>query len=348
MGNLIVGGDFGNGESTIVWRDGRGVQKETIPSYVGTGDYAGLEQLRGAVEAGGGGDEITLGGISSFVGALALEQSADATTARLSPSRYYDGHTLKLFLALAARRLPNDAKVRLFTGVPLHLLTDEMKARIRQMFCGTHVYSYRGDARRLVVEACAIGVEGGMVLHDHAHREVDQAVVDIGSGTTDPFWAKGRTPIKDRCVNYRAGVDKVGDLIRQSVQQRYDRDLEPRELDAVLRHYADPKHNAMPELWAGGRPLAINGIGDEAREQVGAELVRHLGRIWPADGKGKIARSAAVVRLIGGGAYFFRDQLAEAIPHLEVPKAPELQNALAYLTVGLAASEDAWRRNRGA
>jgi hypothetical protein len=65
------------------------------------------------------------------------------------------------------------------------------------------------------------------------------------------------------------------------------------------------------------------------------------------DADGQVASSAAHARLIGGGAYYIKPFLRQAIGHLVVPDAPERANALAYLAIGEAANEQAWARNRG-
>jgi hypothetical protein len=65
-----------------------------------------------------------------------------------------------------------------------------------------------------------------------------------------------------------------------------------------------------------------------------------------ASEQGKVAAEAAQVLYIGGGPYYFRDALKQIIPHLEVPRHPELANAQGYLAVGLQLPDTAWTRLR--
>jgi hypothetical protein len=349
MQTIILGGDFGNSETSVAYRKGRGVQHLTFPSYLGSGNYAELIRVRRG--AGGTGDleedEFALShrGANLFVGRLALEQARDATTGRGNAARYSNGHTLRLLLTACAKLFREDVTIRLITGLPVGLFSEEEKARVRASLCGTHTVVFNGRERTIVVEAVGVMMEGAAVLHDVALEAVNQCVIDIGGGSTDLFWANGRKPRYERCVGYGEGVEKIGEHLRASVQaiSGVGRRLSDDELRRVLRAYAE--RQSLPPLHTRGKPLTINGELEAAVRAVGEELSTFVGRAW-ADADG-VASSAAYARLIGGGAYYLKPILKGAIPHLSVPEHPERANAVAYLAIGEAASEEAWARNRG-
>jgi hypothetical protein len=170
-------------------------------------------------------------------------------------------------------------------------------------------------------------------------------VIDVGGGSTDLFWAVGRRPWYERCGGYSAGVEKIGELLNKKVLALpHGRRLTDEELRAVL--WAHASKQPPPRLHSHGRELVLNGEIGAACAAVGEELATFVRQQWE-DTDGQVASSAAHARLIGGGAYYVKPFLKQAIGHLVVVDAPERANALAYLAIGEAASEEAWARNRG-
>jgi hypothetical protein len=350
MQTVIIGGDFGNSETTVAVRTARGAHCLTFPSTIGSGDHDELLRVR----SGAGrlskldADEFTLAhrGAGLFVGRLALEQSRDATTGRGNTARYSSGHTLRLLLTACGKLFKEDVTVRLITGLPVSVYSAEEKARVQQSLIGTHEFVFNGKPRRVMVDAVGLMMEGAAVLYDVAADRVPQCVIDVGGGSTDLFWAVGRTPSYERCDGYPAGVEKIGEqLVKKVLALSGGRRLTPDEVRGVL--WAHATRQPLPQLYSRGRALHLNGEIGEAITAVGDELVTFVRQRWE-DADGQVASSAAHARLVGGGAYYVRELFRRAIPHLTVPDAPERANALAYLAIGEAAKEEAWQRNRGA
>jgi hypothetical protein len=167
----------------------------------------------------------------------------------------------------------------------------------------------------------------------------------VGGGSTDLFWAVGQRPWYERCGGYSAGVEKIGELLNKKVMALpHGRRLSNEELRAVL--WAHASKQPPPRLHSHGRELIVNGEIGAACAAVGEELATFVRQQWE-DADGQVASSAAHARLIGGGAYYVKPFLRQAIGHLVVVDTPERANALAYLAIGEAASEEAWARNRG-
>lgn len=344
---VILGFDPGNSESTLAWRSGAAVRHMTAPSFVGTGSLEELRRVRGG--AGGDGlqkDEIVLvhQGASYFIGRLALEEARDARAARNDISRYWNGHTLRLLLALAGQA-GISGSIRIMTGLPISAWTIENKRAIQRALVGTHAYTLNGRDRTLTIDAVGVMMEGAAALASHVIREAPHAVIDIGGRTTDLFWSHGTKPVTQFCHSENAGVEKIADALRQEILERYQRELRPHELRSILRAYVT--NDPMPTLYARGKELILNGSVSAAIGAASQQVLSYVAQEW-SDDRGVVAGAAAKVLLIGGGAYFFADALRAIIPHLEVVRSPELANALGYLAIGLNASEDAWARNRGA
>lgn len=343
---LILGFDPGNSETTLTWRSGAIVKHLTIPSFIGSGRMEELRRVRSATSGAGlQKDEIVLvhRGISYFIGQLAIEESRDASAARNDVSRYWNGHTLRLLLALAAQANISNT-VRVMTGLPVSAWTTENKRLIQRSLIGEHRYVVNGKERTLTIDAVGVMMEGAAVLASYPPADVPQAVIDIGGRTTDLFWSHGVRPVAQNCSAVEIGVERAADILRQETTEVYQRDLNPQETRAILRSHVTGE--APPRIFNRGKELVLNGSVGAAVSAVGGQIISYVTQQW-GDQRGATASEAARVILIGGGAYYFADALREAIPHIEVPRSPELANGLGYLAVGLSATEEAWARNRG-
>lgn len=343
---VVLGFDPGNSESTMTWRHGAASRHVTMPSFIGSGS---LEELR-RVRSGAGGeglqkDEIVLvhQGTSYYIGKLALEEARDARTARNDVSRYWNGHTLWLLLALAGQAGIN-GPVRIMTGLPISAWTPENKRAVQRALIGTHVYTLNGKDRSLTIDSVAVMMEGAAALAAYTLDNAPYGVIDIGGRTTDLFWSYGTKPVTQLCRSGNVGVEKITDALRQEVLERYQRELRPHELRSILR--AHVANDLPPALFARGKGLFLNGSVTAAIGAASQQVLSYVAQEW-SDDRGGVASDAARVLLIGGGAYFFADALRAIIPHIEVVRAPELANAQGYLAIGSYVSEEAWARNRG-
>ena len=104
-GAILFGLDAGNSEATGVIGGSGNSRILTIPAEIGAGQQRELERVRGGAGTKGrlasGEYVLEVDGASFFVGRLALEQSAEASSARGDVSRYWSGHTLRLLMVLA-------------------------------------------------------------------------------------------------------------------------------------------------------------------------------------------------------------------------------------------------------
>jgi len=101
---IVFGLDPGNSEATgVVAPNGKG-SLLTIPSDIGAGSLRELTRIRGGsgqqVRLDPGEYSLEVAGSSAFVGTLAMEQSANASTARGDVSRYWVRRVTQLCIAL--------------------------------------------------------------------------------------------------------------------------------------------------------------------------------------------------------------------------------------------------------
>jgi Actin like proteins N terminal domain len=231
MADLIVFGlDPGNSEATgTVAPSGKG-SVLTIPSDIGTGSLRELTRIRGGsgqqVRLDSGECVLEVAGSSAFVGTLALEQSANASTARGDVSRYWSGHTLRLLMVLAGTPIKEPTfTLRIVTDLPVTVWDHESTVpQVQQSLCGTHSFALNGQPRRMSVEAVMVVMEGAGALAVHGLADdVPQAVIDIGGRTTELFWAQGQRPVLPRCTGFDRGVGDVGDALAAWFLTQYGR-----------------------------------------------------------------------------------------------------------------------------
>ena len=339
--------DAGNSETTFVAPRGRVI---TIPSFIGSGSLEELQRIRGGIGTTTLRDDefvLEYQNRSYFIGRLAVEESLDATSARGNINRYWDGHTLKLLLVLAgaAFRSPH-LTMRLITGLPVQVWSAEAKEKVRQRLIGTHSYKLNGEERRLTIDNVVVVMEGAGALALYGTDEqVFQGVIDVGGRTTDLFMAEGQRPIKPRCVGTDRGVEKVGDILKELVEQKYGRALLPNEIRDILRAYVEHRpHRPIP---VDGVRITLDGEVADIVGSVADEISAFVSEAWRSGEHGKVAAMADQVLLIGGGAYYFAPRLRNLITHLKVPQQPEIANAKGYLAIGLQITDELWTRTAG-
>ena len=345
----VVGLDAGNSEATLTFVPGKAGSALTLPSYVGSGNLVELLRIRsgaGAEKLESGEYVLELGGRSTFVGQLAIEQSRDATAARGDVSRYWNGHTLRLLCTLVGAALKGDMALRVVTGLPVSVWSKAAAKQVQQALIGEHRFVLNGKARRIVVEGVMVLMEGaGALAKEGSGEDVPQAVIDVGGRTTDLFWTQGMRPQQERCKAAPIGIEKAGDLLCSGFQQRYGRELRRVELRGVFRALASGQ--PLPPLFVDGKRVDVLSDARAAIAAVGEEIASYVAASWNSGESGKVASDAARVLLVGGGAHYIAPQLKAIIPHIETPKHPELANAQGYLGVGMQVPEAAWQKLRG-
>jgi Actin like proteins N terminal domain len=348
-GAIVFGLDAGNSEATGVIGLGGNSRILTIPAEIGAGQLRDLQRIRGGAGAQGhlalGEYVLEIDGASCFVGRLALEQSAEASSARGDVARYWGGHTLRLLMVLAGALIKQPSfTLRVVSGLPITVWDMASTVpRVQQSLCGTHTFQLNGRARVMSVEAVLVVMEGAGALALHGvGDDVPQAVIDTGGRTTNLFWAQGQRPLLPRCAGFSRGVGDVGDVLAAWFLDHYGRELSPVERRDILWSAAQRKpHRA---IFVDGQPVELALEIQRMITQVGMEIRSQVNRIWRSSEQGKVAAEAAHLLYVGGGAYYFAPLLRESIPALVVPKHPEVANAEGYLALGLQLPERVWAR----
>ena len=156
---IVFGLDAGNSEATGVIGGGGNSRMLTISAEIGAGQLRDLQRIRGGAGARSrltsGEYVLEVDGASYFVGRLALEQSAEASSARGDVARYWSGHTLRLLMVLAGALIKEPSfTLRVVTGLPISVWDMATTVpRVQHTLCGTHRFELNGHARVMRVEA---------------------------------------------------------------------------------------------------------------------------------------------------------------------------------------------------
>ena len=219
--------------------------------------------------------------MSTFVGNLALQQSADADSGRGDVARYWSGHTKRLLLTLAGATIRERRfTLRVVTGLPVTVWAPETKQRVQQALVGVHRFTLNGVEREATVEGVAVMMEGAGALAVVGSAEpVPQAVIDAGGRTTDLFWAEGQRPVLPRCAGTALGVERISDQLRGQFAREYGRELTSAELRSILRSYAAGKEppDDLRRWPAGTSERRGEGAGDERGRRDRLVRLSHVG-----------------------------------------------------------------------
>lgn len=337
------GHDFGNSETCGVLFD-RGMQCSiTLPSATALGSLYDLLQKRSAMSESysSTADALKSGeyvlehdGNELFLGDLALKQSKTATAARGDISRYWSSRSLHLLLAASGAMIKEtEYQLCVVTGLPVETFGNvDIRRKVRAALEGEHRFTLNGRKRLAQVKVMKVIMEGaGALIAYGTSDEIAQGCIDIGGRTTDLFVAEGQSPALHLCGGKEVGVEAASDLLSNRFQARYHRSLKPSETRDLL--HAHVNHRTYPAIYANGHQIDASELRhwlETALSTIGNEIASFVSTIWNTSESGEVGSDIASIVLVGGGAYYFGEAVGRRIPHVTIPQAPELANAIGY------------------
>lgn len=342
------GHDFGNTEIGGVVSVNGEARTQTLPTALARIDAKRLDSLNYEFKADdhmiritGSDDDYTYA-----VGLLTMRQAAqDAWNGRNDIHRYTSKHSLRAMLVNAGS-LISDREFGLYvvTGLPAetYIKNTSMRADIKKALDGSYRFTLDNGAtwRIAHVEVATVVMEGAGALIYHGKQQNGEAktsgVIDVGGRTTDLYAAAANVPQTDLCKGKALGVEAAANLLRDRFADENEgyelSDLETRE---ILRAYVSGSHN-YPAITVYGRevnPFDIETLTKQAVSKIGQEIVSFVSSAWRQNERGSIAINMSPVLMIGGGVYYFYNDLKARIPHLVSVHNPVFANALGYRTL---------------
>lgn len=330
-----VAADIGNARAVVLVRpDGETVPTATLMPAVRSliGAFSWEVFASRSLPAGAWGklrsDDhiIERDGNERFLGRLAVDRSAAASSGRGSDARYHDGTTLDFILAGVAASLPQAARIniRLTTLLPISLW--HLAPKVTEALKGTHAFRYNGRDIRLTIQSVQV------------RREAEAAYAGLEGDTS------GRVLIVDiggRTVNlalFNAGEYRSGATLELGVEAALD-NLDKALIGRGGRALTLAERGELLTALVSGLPYGY--IIDGKKDQIEQEARRQFDATAHAlvqEASSKIPGGPSMVQrlvLIGGGAYpaFFGAAIKRALPLAQISTMPELANAYAAMGV---------------
>lgn len=264
-------------------------------------------------------------GVERFVGRLAVEHIAAASSGRGSDARYHDGTTLDFILAGIAAALPGASKItaRLTTMLPVSLW--HLAPKAVDALRGKHTYTYNGREMAVTIASVAVKREGEAAFASLEGDTSGPVVVIDGGGRTvnialfrDGQYRDGRT--------LELGVQAALDNLDKALIGRGLRTLtlaERGELESALIN------GQSYSIIVAGVAHAITPLARAQLDETARALVQEVYRCVPLD-------MARRVVFVGGAAHgaLFGATVKAQIPRCELTGLRELANA--YGAMGAA------------
>lgn len=345
------GHDFGNTETTGVTQTRNGERTLTLSSALYRGSYDDLMRIVGATSTNDG--EISILNPGShvikfrdvqdhnerelFIGDLAVKQSGNTTmdvlTGRGQMQRYWDYRSLALLLVTSGTLIPDgEYGLTVVTNIPVASHTDINTRRVKVALEGHHEFTLDGKKRCAHVTVKKTIMEGASanILYGDGKRKI--GVIDIGGRTTDVYMVDGLTPVQDLCKSFDVGVETVSDRIKDRFEADFDFPISVQDTRALMREYIGAKrYQDIPSVYNSGRhDSVVERMAYQVMREVGQDITNRIRGVWNQSFKsGAVAGDVSAIITIGGGAYFFKDELAEMFGarRLMVPSHPERINA---------------------
>lgn len=188
-----VAADVGNARTIVLVRDGDTTHEITLPSVRSLRDafsfriFAARNLPRDSWQNLAADEHvIAFDGVERFLGRLALEYAAVASTGRGSDARYYDGTVLDFVLAGVAAALPRTRQItirQLAIVVPISLW-DQIAVHVERSLRGKHEYTYNGREMRTKVEHVVVMREGAIAYKALSSQPAGKVLIIDGGGRT--------------------------------------------------------------------------------------------------------------------------------------------------------------------
>jgi hypothetical protein len=231
-------------------------------------------------------------------------------------------------------------RLMVVSGLPAetYIKAQGLRKEIKAALQGRHTFTLDGGNtwRVCMVEVGTVVMEGAGALIAYggqaAHPQ-GAAVIDVGGRTTDLYVARNQQPRIEYCKGKPVGVVSAQEMLQQGFEATYDFPLEPLDARNIMHAWAaaEKKYPALSIFGKPVEPTVLHRLMNEAVAQTSEEVVSFVTATWrQSDSSSKVAGQFFPVLMIGGGVYYFFDELQRRIPHLIRPDDPVFANARGY------------------
>ena len=277
------------------------------------------------------------GSIEKYVGELARTEDPMASSGRGDINRYWSSRIRELALTIAGTKI-DDKEYDLYvvTGLPAKTFSEETVKKITNALQGTYTYTLNGRTQVAHVIVSKVLQEGaGASIALASPKKEIEGFIDIGGFSTDLYACEGLKAIGNFIDGVDVGVENILDQIDVWYMRdcRIDVGLAARHRNAILQALSHKGTLPFPTLTVGDKKVSsaqVKEWADDAVLQVGAKINEFVSRTWRSGGRGQVAFDFEKVSIVGGGAYYFEQEVQKIVGKARSTSQPELQNVLGY------------------
>ncbi len=346
------GHDYGNSKTCGVTWVGNQQYALDMPSALAAGSYDALQAKVASTSSTNlsailnqRAHTLQLSGRSYYVGNLAIEQCPNAEIADLTSrgdvSRYWSDRNLALLLATSGTLIREaEYGLAVVANLPIATHNDINIKAVKNALDGDHVFFLDGVKRTAHITVKKTVMEGAganIAFGPGGNKKV--GVVDVGGRTTDAYLVTGQVPVMDMCKSLDVGVESAFDALVSAFENEFRYPLSASDARMVQECYVHGKRYDTIATIANAEvdPGRIDALVDEILRSTGKQITAFLKRVWSSSMATDVVISDAQnVLLIGGGAYYFEEDITPLFrKRLSVPQSPEFANAAGFAKLAL-------------
>jgi hypothetical protein len=263
-----------------------------------------------------GNDEhvVTVDGLDTFVGNLALRASRYPENVSGSETRYFDGWNLDFLFAAVGALTPGAERInaQVITFIPFSLWGNAYQKAIASLK-KSHTFNYNGKTKKLSVTSVTVEREGHAAWYSLDRVEGDTLILDWGGGTCNIVLVNQHGDV----VN-GATVPVGVETIMEDVSIQLPRALNFNERTQLLAHLKDGKDF---NLTINGKSESVSKLASKIFQRAALNFRQKLYAMIPVDVRARLAR----ITMVGGAPYFIKKEDID-IASLVIPSNPELRN----------------------
>lgn len=337
------GHDFGNSETCGLVLAGRSVQKTMIPSVWTPGTWKQIESVAGSM----GGDArsyvkadhfhlyyVGKKGelIDEYFGQKVFDDRLSVSSSLGDMDRYWRNNLSLKALMITSGVLIQDQTyaIHVTTGVPVKFYSDQMKAKIEEALKGTYTFRLNNTDRTMIVKSVRIVSEAAGALIAYGKNDGrDEGIIDVGGYTTDLYGVRSQQPIASMRNAQTRGVSHAVALFNAKFKEEFGIELPPNTCRMLFReHIAKKPYTTARDI--SKKPVSprdLQRLIGESLSTIGNDIASFIESAWNSNPDIESAL------LVGGGAYYFKDQITDRFPYAKVPSEPEYANVMGYATL---------------
>lgn len=346
VSTYAYGHDFGNSNTAgVTYVDGRPYEL-LMPSAIAEGTLEDLTQnatlhsLYGTTLTPRS-HVLKIGTRSYYVGDLAISQNSkvpiNRLTARGDISRYWSERNLVMLLAASGSIIKDrEYALAVVDNLPIATMENAENARkVKAALDGDHVFILDGVERVAHITVKKTVMEGaGANLYCGATGKEKAGIIDIGGRTTDAYMVTGQTADKDQCDSEDTGVETAIDEIKKTFISRFNWSLSHADAQEMMAAYiGDKRYDRITSIHnAGADPDEVDRMISEQLRATGKKIAAFVRQTWHSSLVADVvAGDVGRIILVGGGAYFFEQDLRAVFKNRLVrPDRPEYANAAGF------------------